>query len=219
MPLLKVEKISKSFGEHKVFEKISFQLEVGKIYSLNGANGSGKTTLLNILTGFLKADGGSILFNDIFINSKTPHQINRIGISRTFQDLRLINNLKVIDNILLVLDKKVFQFTSNKEYELAFNILKRVSLTEFSEAYGKNLSYGQQKLVTLACCLANNPILLLLDEPIAGIDSGNQEKIKQIILDLKKEGKTILQIEHNLDYIQSTSDEVFYLDETGILKI
>nr|MBA4405108.1 ABC transporter ATP-binding protein [Nanoarchaeum sp.] len=179
------------------------KLEAGKIYTLMGANGSGKTTLFNILTGFVKVDGGKILFNNTNITSKSPAEINKLGISRTFQDLRIINGLSVKENVLMVLEKKMFHITKFKEFNKVDIILEEVSLLDHKEHLGSDLSYGQQKLLTLGCCLANNPKLLLLDEPVAGIDNVNKEKIKGIILKLKDEGITILQVEHDLEYIDA----------------
>ncbi|MCX6249621.1 MAG: ATP-binding cassette domain-containing protein [Bacteroidetes bacterium] len=214
--ILSVEKISKSFGERKLFENLSLKLDAGKIYSLMGANGSGKTTLFNILTGFVKVDSGKILFNDVKINTRSPEEINKLGIARTFQDLRLINGLSVRENVLMVMEKRMFHIATSQEFNKVDSILGRVSLSGHAEHLGCDLSYGQQKLLTLGCCLANNPKLLLLDEPIAGIDKDNKEKIKEIVLKLRDEGITILQIEHDLEYIERTSDFVFQLEENGL---
>jgi branched-chain amino acid transport system ATP-binding protein len=214
--ILVLENISKSFGERKLFENLSLELEPGKIYSLMGANGSGKTTLFNIITGFVKADSGKILFNNNNLNTLSSININKLGISRTFQDLRLINSLSVFENILLVLDKKMFHFSSDKEKSIAKQVIERVSLSNYTDNLGSDLSYGQQKLLTLGCCIASDPKLILLDEPIAGIDIENQKKIEQIMIVLRNEGKTILQIEHNLEYINSITDYVFLIEDKSI---
>ena len=217
--ILSIENISKSFGERKLFENLSIKLDEGKIYTLMGSNGSGKTTLFNIITGFVKIDTGSIIYNGLVINKKSPTYINRIGISRTFQDLRLIKGISVKENVLMALEKGMFHFATDDELSRVDEILEQVSLLELTENMGSDLSYGQQKLLTLGCCLANNPNLLLLDEPIAGVDSLNKEKVKDIILKLKEKGITILQIEHDLEYIKATSDAVFQLNEKGLETI
>ena len=217
--ILSIENISKSFGERKLFENLSIKLDEGKIYTLMGSNGSGKTTLFNILTGFVRIDTGCIVYNDFVINKKSPTYINRLGISRTFQDLRLIQGLSVKDNVLMALEKGMFHFATADELKRVNEILEQVSLLELAENMGSDLSYGQQKLLTLGCCLANNPNLLLLDEPIAGVDSLNKEKVKAIILELKNKGITIFQIEHDLEYIKATSDVVFQLNEKGLETI
>lgn len=113
---------------------------------------------------------------------------------------------------MLVVEKGMFHNATKEEYKKVDEILERISLSGYAQHYGRDISYGQQKLLTLGCCLANNPKLLLLDEPVAGIDDENLGKIKNIVLELKKEGKTILQIEHNLDYLNETSDEIYALE-------
>lgn len=219
--LLEVENISKSFGERKLFENLSLSLEKGKIYTLMGANGSGKTTLFNILTGFIRINSGKIIFNNITLASKSPKEINKLGISRTFQDLRIIHGLSVKENVLMVMEKKMFHIATFEEFNKVDEILQNVSLLDHANYLASDLSYGQQKLLTLGCCLANDPKLLLLDEPIAGIDEKNKIIIKEIIKKLKNDGITILQIEHDLEYIAETSDLVFQLEqrEIKILKM
>jgi branched-chain amino acid transport system ATP-binding protein len=219
MALLEIKNLSKSFGERKLFENVSLTLEEGKIYSLFGANGTGKTTLFNIITGFVKADTGKITYSNISLNGRPPFKIARLGISRTFQDLRLINSLTLRENVLLVLEKKMFHLTTQEQNTEVDDILNQVSLIDHAEHKGSDLSYGQQKLLTLGCCLANNPRLLLLDEPIAGIDKENLEKIKAILLTLREEGKTVLQIEHNIEFLRGTSDLIYQIDEFQIKSL
>ncbi len=214
--ILSVENISKSFGERKLFENLSLNLEIGKIYTLMGANGSGKTTLFNILTGFVKIDSGKIFFNNVNLDTKSPKEINNLGITRTFQDLRIIHGLSVKENVLMVMEKKMFHIATFDEYDKVNEILKNVSLVDLANNLASDLSYGQQKLLTLGCCLANKPKLLLLDEPIAGIDEKNKNIIKDIILKLRSEGITILQVEHDLEFIEDTSDYVFKIESTQI---
>jgi len=219
MPLLKIENISKSFGERRLFENLSLELETGKIYSLMGANGSGKTSLINIISGFIKPDRGKIIFDNIEILLKAPYQINKLGIARSFQDLRLINGLSVLDNLLVAMGNNKNRIPKFDEFVEAQEILKKISLNNFAKKMGGEISYGQQKLLTLGCCLANNPKLLLLDEPVAGIDQINKIKIKEIVLTLKNEGITVFQIEHDIEYIKDTSDVVFELKENGLKAI
>lgn len=217
--ILEVENISKSFGERKLFENLSLSLEKGKIYTLMGANGSGKTTLFNILTGFINVDSGRIIFNNVALTSKSPKEINKLGISRTFQDLRVIHGLSVKENVLMVMEKKMFHVATFEEFNKVDEILQNVSLLDHASYLAGDLSYGQQKLLTLGCCLANDPKLLLLDEPIAGIDEKNKIIIKGIIQKLKNNGITILQIEHDLEYIAETSDLIFQLEHREIKAI
>lgn len=211
--MLKVHNIHKSFGEKYVLKGINFELEKGKVYTLTGGNGTGKTTLFNIITGFIKPDKGYVEYKGINLSNKPSFRIYRLGISRTFQDLRIVHGMTVRENILLAIENKMFHNESSVEHNKATEVIEKVSLTEVAESLAGEISYGQQKLLTIGCCIANHSELLLIDEPVAGIDSLNYEKIKEIILQLKTEGKTILQIEHNQDYIESTSDVVFELEE------
>lgn len=218
--MLEIKNIYKSFGEQEVLKGISFKLERGKVYTLVGGNGSGKTTLFNIITGFLKPDAGTIEYKNHILNNKNPVEINKLGITRTFQDLRLIKNITVRENILLALNRnhstsiiKEFKNFNKLDYLKADEIIDQVSLTHEKNSFADEISYGQQKLLTIGCCLANNSEVLLLDEPIAGIDKDNYQKIKSLIEHISKEhNRYILQIEHNLEFIKETSDHIIFLN-------
>jgi branched-chain amino acid transport system ATP-binding protein len=218
--MLKIQNIYKSFGEQEVLKGVSFELEKGKVYTLVGGNGSGKTTLFNIITGFIKPDSGTIEFKKKIISNINPVRINKLGITRTFQDLRLIKNLSIRENILLSLNRnyhssifKEFKNFTKHDYLKADDIIDQVSLSQEKNSLADEISYGQQKLLTLGCCLANNSEALLLDEPVAGIDKDNYQKIKSLIEHISKEhNKYILQIEHNLEFIKETSDHIIFLD-------
>jgi branched-chain amino acid transport system ATP-binding protein len=222
--MLNLKNITKSFGEQKVLIGLNLHFEKGKIHTIVGGNGAGKTTLLNIITGYLKPEEGKILYNEQKINLKNPQEINTKGISRTFQDLRLAPNLTVRENLLLAyknnssenvlkafLPRKYFKTELESFNTKTDKLLQKINLIAISELLASEISYGQQKLLTLGCCLANDAELLILDEPIAGIDKQNYEIIHQLILDLKNEGKTIIQIEHNLEYIEKMSDSISLL--------
>ena len=229
--MFEVNNIHKSFGEQNVLNGIDMFIEKGKIYTLVGGNGSGKTTLFNILSKFLKPDKGEILLNNERIDKLTPVEINKKGITRTFQDLRLITKLTVKENILLsfkhnpgesilnaLLPSSIFRKQYATFLKRAEEILKKNHLKEVENNLAGEISYGQQKLLTIGCCLANNADLLLLDEPVAGIAKDNYQRILDLIVELKNEGKTILQIEHNMDYINTTSDSIFFLENGKIVK-
>lgn len=222
--MLIVNNISKSFGEQNVLCDLNINFKNGEIHTLVGVNGAGKTTLLNLITGFLRPEKGEITYNNSLLNNKSPIKINTLGISRTFQDLRIAPNLTVKENILLAyknnksenvlnafLSIKLFEKEQNRFNEKAEQLLQRINLIAVSGSFASEISYGQQKLLTLACCLANDAELLILDEPIAGIDKENYNIIHQLILSLKQEGKTIIQIEHNLEYIEKMSDSITLL--------
>jgi branched-chain amino acid transport system ATP-binding protein len=192
------------------------QLERGLVYTLRGGNGSGKTTLINIISGYLAPTQGIIEFKGKKIARFAPYRVNRMGIGRTFQDLRLAMQMTVYENILLALEKKMFAYPTKEQKQRADDILEKVSLLEKRNELSGEISYGQQKLLTIGCCIANNADLLLIDEPVAGIDKDNLLKIITLVNDLKREGKTILQIEHNMAYIEATSDCVLQI-EKGVI--
>jgi branched-chain amino acid transport system ATP-binding protein len=205
--------IYKSFGDTQVLNGVNFRLEKGFVYTLKGGNGSGKTTLINIVSGFHAPSSGSILFKGMKIIRFAPYRVNRLGIGRTFQDLRLAAQMTVYENVMLALEKRMFAYPNNVQKKRADEILEKVSLTKKRNERAGEISYGQQKLLTIGCCIANDADLLLIDEPVAGIDKDNFIKITQLINQLKQEGKTILQIEHNTDYIRATSDRIFQLEK------
>ena len=211
--MLELKNIHKSFGDVRVLNGVNLRLEKSFVYTLKGGNGSGKTTLINIISGFLKPDKGSIELKGKKIVHFLPFRVNRLGIGRTFQDLRLATQMTVYENILLALETKMVAYPTTEQKKRSEEILEKVSLTEKQNELAGEISYGQQKLLTIGCCIANNADLLLIDEPVAGIDKDNLLKITNLIKQLKQEGKTILQIEHNTDYINATSDHILQMSE------
>jgi branched-chain amino acid transport system ATP-binding protein len=214
--MLELSNIYKSFGDVRVLNGVNLRLERGCVYTLKGGNGSGKTTLINIISGFLKPTTGIVELKRKRIAKFAPYQVNRLGIGRTFQDLRLAMQMTVYENILLALEKNPFAYPNKEQKKQVDEILGKVSLSEKRNELAGEISYGQQKLLTIGCCIANNADLLLIDEPVAGIDKENQVKIINLIKQLKQEGKTILQIEHNPAYIETTSDYVLNM-EKGVI--
>lgn len=212
------------FSLNKLLDNVSFELDINSIYALMGANGSGKTTLFNIITGFVRPQAGDIYFNSKKISGLLPHKINRLGICRTFQDLRLVSRLKVKENVLLAMDadptrawykavlpKSVYKSEIASLEQEADEIITTCFLQDVQNSLAGEISYGQQKLLNLACCIANKAQLLLLDEPIAGINPKFQERILSLLKELKSQGKTILLIEHNAEFLQQVADRFFFL--------
>ena len=224
MKILCLDNIIKTFGENHVLNGINLSFEKGKIYSIIGGNGTGKTTLFNLITGFLKAEKGDIIYKSKKIQHLNPVKINQLGITRTFQDLRLITELSVRENILLafknnpgekiynaILPSRIFRNQYAEFAKRANDILDKIHLTEVADNPAGEISYGQQKLLTIGCCIANDAELLLLDEPIAGIDKDNYTRIYKLMLQLKSEEKTIIQIEHNHGFVEELSDGIYFL--------
>lgn len=222
--------IEKSFGDNNILADVSFELSAGKVVVLMGTNGAGKTTLFNILSGFLKPDSGQILFDGKDLSGLEPNTIARAGIGRTFQDMRLIENMSVFENVLLSfptqegekwwnallpLPKVVAEQKFNAEK--AEQVLQDCFIDDVANNNAKDVSYGQQKLLNLACCMASNASVLLLDEPVAGVNPAYREKLSDVIKQQKAKGKSILVIEHNSDFIEAIADEILFLNK-GVLS-
>lgn len=189
-----------------------------------GSNGAGKTTLFNLISGFFKPQIGDIFFGEKNITHQQPYRINRQGIGRTFQDMRLITKLSAIENIILAMQQnptdnwvramfpeKLHRITNAALEKKADEIVERFFLNDVKNSLASEISYGQQKLLSLACCVSNGAKLLLIDEAVAGIQPEYRNKIAILIKQLKEEGKTILLIEHNTDFIAEVADQIFFL--------
>lgn len=230
--ILQLKTITHGFSpSKKTLYNLSLELEKGKIYALMGANGAGKTTLFNILTGFLKPQSGDFFFKSTRINGWLPHKINRLGIGRTFQDLRLISKLTVKENVILAmktdptqvwyraaLPKSFYKTELDSLAEKAEEIIAECFLQDVRNNLAGEISYGQQKLLNLACCIANDAELFLLDEPIAGINPNYREKMLELLQRLKARNKTIWLIEHNTEFLQQIADQFFFL-KNGKIKV
>ena len=227
---LKLKHISFSFSpEKQILKDLSLSLEENKIYALMGSNGAGKTTLFNLISGFIRPQSGEICFEEKNLTHKQPYLINRQGIGRTFQDLRLITKLTVKENIVLamqhnptdnwlnsMLPGKFHRKTNEVMEKNANEIVGQFYLSDVINSLAAEISYGQQKLLTLACCVANGSMLLLLDEAVAGLQPEYRNKIAILFKQLKEQCKTILLIEHNTDFIAAVADRIFFLHEGEI---
>lgn len=221
--------ISKSYGDKKILQDVSFSLKAGNIYVLMGTNGSGKTTLVNIISRFLKADNGTILLNNDNLNKVQSYQLNRKGITRTFQDMRLINEQTVLENVLLAFPNQKGEHWWNvlwpnnkvkaqeeKNISIAKSILTKCFIDNVANSKAIEISYGQQKLLNIASCIANNADIFLLDEPVAGLNPVYRDKLVAVIKDLKADNKTLFIIEHNTDFIEAVADEILFLNDGKI---
>lgn len=223
--ILTVSNLSKTFDGLKAVEDFSFGIAKGQIVGLIGPNGAGKTTLFNIITGFLAADSGEIFYQGKPMNGLSADQIARSGMARTFQDLRLIKSLRVAENILLarpqqrgerflgaVAQRKNVRQEEAKNRQKAEALLDFVGLVNQKDDLAGALSYGQQKLLSLACCLATEANLLLLDEPVSGVHPDMIAKMSSLLARLAGAGKTILFIEHNIEAVMQTANHVIVMD-------
>ncbi len=221
--MLKVKNINKKFGGLKALNNCSFEIEKGKITALIGPNGSGKTTLFNIICKMITPDDGRVIIKNNDLTNMKTHQIANMGVSRTFQETRLFKNLTINDHIeiaLSITDEKmlnsVFKKQENKTRR-AREILEMVGLKKPLRTLASDLSYGQRKLLDLAVALAKPHSILLLDEPVAGVNPKLRNEIKKIIRKLNKKGETILLIEHDMNFVMNLAHRVFVLDEGRII--
>jgi len=223
--ILDISNLSRAFDGVKAVDELSFAVDEQQIVSLIGPNGAGKTTLFNLICGFLRADAGEVFLRGRRLDGVGPHRIARRGIGRTFQDLRLLRKVTVLENIMLAFQHQsgegVFHALAGRKSRReeqrnlgkACDLLKFVGLEDKAGDLAEALSYGQQKLLTLACCLAMDAQLLLLDEPVAGIEPETSHRILDLLQELRGRGKTVLLIEHNLEAVRAISDFVVVMDE------
>lgn len=229
--ILSIGKVNKSFDGIRAVKDFSCDIEGSGILALIGPNGAGKTTLFNIITGFMGADSGSVSFNGRSIEHLQSFQVARLGIARTFQDLRLLYQVTVMENVMLAYPKQSGEKWFNVFFQPgkvageeqrnrieAERLLEFVGLTDFRFSLAGELSYGQQKLVSLTCCVAAKASLLLLDEPVAGVNPEMAEKIAELLKQVASSGKKICFIEHNIDFVRATAEHVLVMDEGRLIS-
>ncbi|PSB00810.1 ABC transporter ATP-binding protein [Merismopedia glauca] len=226
MPILEAEQVSMKFGGLVAVDRVNFNVEKGDITSIIGPNGAGKTTFFNMLTGIYTPTVGRIIFNLQDITGLSPDRLTKLGIARTFQNLRLFGNMSVIDNVLVgrhcrlktgligaLLRSVSVKQEENKAKQKALELLNYVGLGSF-KAYGvaKNLSYGDQRRLEIARALASDPQLLLLDEPTAGMNPKETAALTELIQRIRQElDLTILLIEHDMKVVMGISDRVMVM--------
>lgn len=228
--LLGLNGVSKNFGGLKAVNHCTMDLSEGEIVGLIGPNGAGKTTLFNVITGFYSPDTGSVSFAGKDISGLPAHRITQLGIARSFQDLRLFHNMTVLDNVLVARPRQTgenlmwaflrFGQVSREEKEnrqKALGYLQFVGLADKADELAGNLSFAEQKLLSLARLLATEARLILLDEPASGLDQMVMESLFPLVKDLVKFGKTICIVEHNMEVIRAMVDEIVFLNEGRVL--
>ncbi len=223
--MLTIENISKHFGGVKAVSNCSFEIPAGGITALIGPNGAGKTTLFNIINGFVASDEGKIILGGRNISNSPAWERSRLGLSRTFQLSRLFANLTVRANLELSIrqdDDQFWKMFFRERRENEFNdwiieMLRFVGLEKDPSVKVTELSYGQQKLFDLARALLNPHKILLLDEPVAGVNPVIRERLKEIFLDLKNKGETILLIEHDMDFVRGVADSIVVMDQGTVI--
>jgi branched-chain amino acid transport system ATP-binding protein len=195
-PILRIDDVVKKFGEVVALDHCSFVIEPGSITGLIGPNGAGKTTLFNLVTGVLQPDSGHIYFKGEDITGRKPHEIARKGVGRTYQIIRIFPKMTLLENLIVV-----GKGNGRKVIEKAMDLLHLVKLSEKKDDYASDLSFGQQKLLSLAQVLMLDAELILLDEPAAGINPTLQNELMALIHQLNEKGKTFIIVEHDMNVI------------------
>ncbi|HEX7587237.1 MAG TPA: ABC transporter ATP-binding protein [Anaerolineae bacterium] len=226
MALLDARQVTKRFGGLVAVDKVDFVIEEGMITSLIGPNGAGKTTFFNCITGFYRAEEGEIVFDGHSLIGLRPDTITKLGIARTFQNIRLFQNMTALENVMVgehprmkanllgaILHDRGTMAEEKRVAKRAFELLDFVGLRGHEDEMAKNLAYGSQRRLEIARALATDPKLLLLDEPTAGMNPGETSTMVGFIRRLRDELKlTILLIEHQMKVVMTISDRVSVLD-------
>jgi len=225
LSLLEIDNIFKNFGGLSAIEDLSFSVKRGEICGVIGPNGAGKTTLFNLITGVYHLDRGNIIFDKKGLNGLKPHKIAEMGISRTFQKIRLFKNLTVAKNVhsgqhcrthaeilRAILRGKKFRDEEKRIEEKTSEFLKFFNLQDKKEEIAKNLSYGEQRLLEIARAMALDPSLILLDEPSSGLNPKETIELMDRIQVINQRGVTILLIEHHMEVIMGITQHLIVLN-------
>ncbi|MBI1394686.1 MAG: ATP-binding cassette domain-containing protein [Betaproteobacteria bacterium] len=229
-PILSLRDVSKAFGGIQAVDTCTFDVRPGRITGLIGPNGAGKTTIFNLITGFLRADTGTIRYKGADIVGRSPHRVESLGVVRTFQHLRLWGKMTVLENVLvgcptpvgenvltLFLRPGRVRAEEAAARERAMEALDFFGLAGRAHELAEDLAYPEQKLLSMARMYATEADLLLLDEPTSGLDADSLSRIVPIVRKLVERGKTVLLIEHNMELISQLSDDVVFLHQGHVL--
>jgi len=228
--LLQINNVTKKFGGLTAVDNVSFNVKKGTIHSIIGPNGAGKTTLVNMITGVYKIDSGTLFLDGSDITNIATNKLVYRGICRTFQNLEICDNLTVLENVMLGFDKYMdkslikscFRFTSiiddEKRYtQRAMHLLGLIGLEDFAYQKAQNLSYGILKKLEIIRALATSPELILLDEPVAGLNPKETAEVSQLIKTVVKDEVTVILIEHDMKMIMDISDHITVMNFGKIL--
>jgi branched-chain amino acid transport system ATP-binding protein len=223
--LLKVRDLSKHFGGIRAVEEVSFSASPGIILSIIGPNGAGKTTLFNCLTGLMKPTKGSIVLSEREISGLSADRINRLGMARTFQNIRLFREMSVLENVMVaqhsrvrsgllsaIIRSRLFRNEERAIREKALEYLELLALEGYAAKTAGSLAYGVQRRIEIARAVATGAAIILLDEPTAGMNPMETDEMMAIIRHLSELGKTVLLIEHDMKVIMGISERIIVLD-------
>lgn len=224
--LLELKKVSKSFGGLQAVSHVDLKVPEKGLVGLIGPNGAGKTTIFNLITGIYEPSEGEIVFDGTKLNGKKPHQIVKLGIARTFQNIRLFKNLTVLENVLISRQKTCryglisamlrlpsYFREERRIREEAVEILRIMKLEKRVDDVASSLPYGEQRRLEIARALASDPKLILLDEPAAGMNPVETEELMELIKMIRSEmGITVLLIEHDMKVVMGICENIYVLD-------
>ncbi|MFZ6744068.1 ABC transporter ATP-binding protein [Undibacterium sp. JH2W] len=223
--ILKIEGANKRFGGLQALSNVGINIKKGQIYGLIGPNGAGKTTFFNVITGLYQPDTGTFELDGKPYSPSAPHEVAKAGIARTFQNIRLFGEMTALENVMVGRHIRthqgvfgaVFRHPSARREELdirkrAQELLDFVGIGQFADRTSKFLSYGDQRRLEIARALATDPKLLALDEPAAGMNATEKLALRELLVKIKAEGKTILLIEHDVKLMMGLCDRMTVLD-------
>lgn len=230
-PILKVSGLTMDFGGIRALNQLDLEVSSGEIVALIGPNGAGKTTFFNCVTGIYMPTKGEVLLTppgsekEINLKGLKPNSVTEKGLARTFQNIRLFSRMTVLENVMIgrhcrtkaFILGAIFRPKSTREeerdiLETSYRLLEKVGLEKFSNEFAENLSYGAQRRLEIARALATEPLLLLLDEPAAGMNPQETKELDDLIRKISSEGQAILLIEHDMKLVMSLSDRIYVMD-------
>jgi branched-chain amino acid transport system ATP-binding protein len=224
-PLFRAEALSKRFGGVQAVHAVSFEVTPGSAFALIGPNGAGKSTLLNLLNGILTPDAGRMWFDRLDLAGLPPYRRARLGLGRTFQKIRLFRHLTVLDNVLAgfhihhrlppwqyVVHGGAYRRDRTRCLEEARELLAFVGLGDRQDVVAGSLPYGEQRMLEIVRALAARPRLLMTDEPAAGLNAAEVERLVERLGRLRARGLTLLVVEHNMDLVMNLADRVLVMD-------
>ena len=223
--LLSIRNVGKHFGGLHVLHDVSFEVPAGGIYGLIGPNGAGKTTVFNLVTALLKPSAGQIEFQSESLLGVAPHRITRRGVARTFQNIRIFKEMTLLENVMvgmhdhlnysviaLLFNRPAYRAAESKARERAYELLSWVGLASRAELLADNLSYGDQRRLEFARALATEPKLLLLDEPVAGMNAAEKTLLMAEIRNIRDRGYGVFMIEHDMRFVMGLCDRIAVLN-------
>jgi len=223
--MLRVDKVSRFFGALKAINSVSFEVKQGQVFSIIGPNGAGKTTMFNVITGIYPPSGGEVIFEGKNLKGLPAHSVTELGMARTYQIVRLFDNMSVLENTMvgfycrikagvwdIILNLPRAKNERKQAREKSMELLERVGLIDYKDLLASSLPLGLRKRLQVARALATNPRMVLLDEPTGGMNPSEKADMMVMIDKLRKDGLTVLLVEHDMGVVMGVSDWIVVLD-------